>query len=232
MLARQARPTPLTSPVTGPTDWKETSWQARTGRTRISTRSLVSPRMLSDADIKKAYRKLARKYHPDTNPGDATAEKTFKDVSEAYSVLSDAEDRQQYDAIRAMGGGARFSAGGTGAPGAGGFEDVFGGLFNGGGGRGRGGQGFGGSGPAAGVCRPVRWRRRRLWRLPATSPPRARTARRTPASPLPAPSAAPPSACASPTATSSTSAFRPASRTARRSGSRARASPVRPAPAT
>ncbi|WP_427015615.1 DnaJ C-terminal domain-containing protein [Pseudarthrobacter sp. P1] len=99
----------------------------------------------SDADIKKAYRKLARKYHPDTNQGDATAEKTFKDVSEAYSVLSDAEDRQQYDAIRAMGGGARFSAGGTGAPGSGGFEDVFGGLFNGGG-RGRGSQGFGGSG--------------------------------------------------------------------------------------
>jgi molecular chaperone DnaJ len=100
----------------------------------------------TDADIKKAYRKLARKYHPDTNQGDATAEKTFKDVSEAYSVLSDAEDRQQYDAIRAMGGGARFSAGGAGAPGAGGFEDVFGGLFNGGGGGRRSSQGFGGSG--------------------------------------------------------------------------------------
>ncbi|WP_026556101.1 DnaJ C-terminal domain-containing protein [Arthrobacter sp. 35W] len=102
----------------------------------------------TDADIKKAYRKLARKYHPDTNSGDAAAEKTFKDVSEAYSVLSSAEDRQQYDAIRAMGGGARFSAGGAGAPGAGGFEDVFGGLFNSGGGRGRsrGGQSFNGSG--------------------------------------------------------------------------------------
>ena len=85
----------------------------------------------SDTDIKKAYRKLARKYHPDQNQGDAASEKTFKDVSEAYSVLSDAEQRQQYDAIRAMGGGARFSAGGAGgsAGGSAGFEDIFGNLF-------------------------------------------------------------------------------------------------------
>ncbi|NKX50615.1 DnaJ domain-containing protein [Arthrobacter deserti] len=83
----------------------------------------------SDADIKKAYRKLARKYHPDTNAGNDAAEKMFKDVSEAYSVLSDPEERQQYDAIRAMGSGARFSAGGAGGPGAGGFEDIFGNLF-------------------------------------------------------------------------------------------------------
>lgn len=86
----------------------------------------------SDADIKKAYRKLARKYHPDTNSGDATAEKKFKDISEAYSVLSDAEERQQYDAIRAM-GGARFAPGAArGGPANGGFEDLFGGLFGGG----------------------------------------------------------------------------------------------------
>ncbi|MFJ5957008.1 DnaJ C-terminal domain-containing protein [Paenarthrobacter sp. NPDC092416] len=89
----------------------------------------------SDADIKKAYRKLARQYHPDTNSGDAAAEKRFKDISEAYSVLSSAEDRQQYDAIRAM-GGARFApgaGGGRGGAGAnGGFEDLFGGLFGGG----------------------------------------------------------------------------------------------------
>ncbi|KNC18670.1 molecular chaperone DnaJ [Arthrobacter sp. RIT-PI-e] len=85
----------------------------------------------SDADIKKAYRKLARKYHPDQNQGDAAAERTFKNISEAYSVLSDAEQRQQYDAIRAMGGGARFSAGGAGggAGGRAGFEDIFGNLF-------------------------------------------------------------------------------------------------------
>ena len=90
------------------------------------------PKDASDADIKKAYRKLARKYHPDQNQGDANAERMFKDLSEAYSVLSDAEERQQYDAIRAMGSGARFSAGGApGGAGAGGagFEDIFGDLF-------------------------------------------------------------------------------------------------------
>ncbi|OFI36837.1 molecular chaperone DnaJ [Arthrobacter sp. SW1] len=86
----------------------------------------------SDADIKKAYRKLARQYHPDTNAGDAAAEKKFKDISEAYSVLSVPEERQQYDAIRAMGGGARFAPGGHGGAGNGGFEDLFGGLFGGG----------------------------------------------------------------------------------------------------
>ncbi|MDP5228468.1 MULTISPECIES: DnaJ C-terminal domain-containing protein [Arthrobacter] len=93
----------------------------------------------SDADIKKAYRKLARKYHPDTNAGDAEAEKKFKDITEANSVLSNPEDRQQYDAIRAMGGGARFAPGGHNGN-AGGFEDLFGGIFNQGG-RGRGGAG-------------------------------------------------------------------------------------------
>lgn len=100
----------------------------------------------SDADIKKAYRKLARKYHPDTNSGDPAAEKTFKDVSEAYSVLSSKEDREQYDAIRAMGGGARFSAGGAGQGAGGGFEDVFGDLFGGGRAPRGGTQGFNGSG--------------------------------------------------------------------------------------
>jgi molecular chaperone DnaJ len=83
---------------------------------------------VSQADLKKAYRKLARQYHPDSNPGDAKAEARFKDISEAYSVLSDETQRQEYDQIRAMGSGARFTAGGGGGQ-AGGFEDVFGNLF-------------------------------------------------------------------------------------------------------
>ncbi|WP_194420926.1 DnaJ C-terminal domain-containing protein [Microbacterium abyssi] len=77
---------------------------------------------VSDAELKKTYRKLARKYHPDSNQGDAKAEATFKEISEAYSVLSDPEQRKEYDEIRAMGSGARFTASGSGA---GGFEDVF-----------------------------------------------------------------------------------------------------------
>ncbi len=89
----------------------------------------------SEAEIKKVYRKLARQHHPDSNPGNAAAEAKFKEISEAYSVLSDAEQRKEYDAVRAMGSGARFTA--PGSAGAGGFEDVFGGMFGGqpGGGR-------------------------------------------------------------------------------------------------
>jgi molecular chaperone DnaJ len=77
---------------------------------------------ISDAELKKTYRKLARQYHPDSTQGDAAAESKFKEISEAYSVLSDKERREEYDQIRAMGSGARFQApGGAG----GGFEDVF-----------------------------------------------------------------------------------------------------------
>jgi molecular chaperone DnaJ len=89
----------------------------------------------SAADIKKTYRKLARQYHPDSNPGDTKSEAKFKEISEAYSVLSDEEQRKEYDAVRAMGSGARFTAPGS-TGGAGGFEDVFGGMFGGGGGGG------------------------------------------------------------------------------------------------
>src|SRR5579875_535355 len=85
-------------------------------------------RSVSQTDLKKAYRKLARQFHPDSNPGDTAAEARFKEISEAYSVLSDEEQRTEYDQIRAMGSGARFTAGGAGQQG-GGFEDVFGGLF-------------------------------------------------------------------------------------------------------
>ena len=82
-----------------------------------------------DAAIKKPYRALAKKYHPDVNPGDAEAEKKFKEASEAYAVLSDAEKRRQYDQF----GHAAFEGG---AGGAGGFDfsgmdfsDIFGDLF-------------------------------------------------------------------------------------------------------
>ena len=91
----------------------------------------------SDDDIKKAYRKLARKYHPDVNKT-KEAEEKFKDISEAYDVLSKKEDRQKYDAIRQFGmGGARF-AGGSGGFDASGFSDIFGSMF----GQGAGGYGY------------------------------------------------------------------------------------------
>ncbi|MEY3625465.1 MAG: hypothetical protein RL696_846 [Actinomycetota bacterium] len=102
---------------------------------------------VSEAELKKVYRKLAKENHPDLHPGDAKAEARFKDISEAYDVLSDKEQRREYDAIKAMGGGARFQAGGPG--GAGGFEDVFSNLF-GGGFQGGGFPGFGGFGPQRG----------------------------------------------------------------------------------
>jgi len=71
-----------------------------------------------DAALKKAYRVLAKKYHPDMNPGDAEAEKKFKEASEAYAVLSDPEKRRQYDQF----GHAAFEQGGPGAGGFGGFD--------------------------------------------------------------------------------------------------------------
>ncbi|KAM9864681.1 Curved DNA-binding protein [Leucobacter aridicollis] len=93
-------------------------------------RTLGVSKDADDAELKKVYRKLARKYHPDSNPGDTAAEAKFKEISEAYSVLSDKEQRSEYDQIRAMGaGGARFTSGGQGGQG---FEDVFGGMFGGG----------------------------------------------------------------------------------------------------
>ena len=92
-----------------------------------------------EATIKKAYRQLAKKYHPDMNPGDKEAEKKYKEASEAYAVLSDAEKRRQYDQF----GHAAFEQGGGGAGGFGGFDfnggdmgdifgDIFGDLFGGG----------------------------------------------------------------------------------------------------
>ena len=116
-------------------------------------RVLGVPKDADDATIKKAYRKLARKLHPDQNAGDAKAEERFKEIGEAYAVLSDPQERRQYDQIRAMtSGGARFTAGPGGE--GGGFEDIFSGMFGGGTGPnvrfstgGRGPGGAGGAGP-------------------------------------------------------------------------------------
>src|SRR3954449_3633282 len=113
------------------------------------------PKDATEAEIKKAYRKLARENHPDANRGDAKAEERFKNASEAYDVLGDAKRRKEYDEARALfgnggfrpgpGAGGQFNfdlgdlfggpQGGTGPGGAaggfgGGIGDVFGGLFN------------------------------------------------------------------------------------------------------
>ena len=96
-------------------------------------------RSADEAAIKKAYRTLAKKYHPDINPGDAEAEKKFKEVNEAYAVLSDPEKKAKYDQF----GHAAFEAGGGGFGGFGDFgfdmSDIFSSFFGG---------GFGGGGSA------------------------------------------------------------------------------------
>jgi molecular chaperone DnaJ len=86
-------------------------------------------RTATDQEIKSAYRRLAVKYHPDKNPNDATAEEKFKEAAEAYSVLSDAEQRRRYDRFGHAGVSSSAGAGNWGAPGFGGIEDILGDLF-------------------------------------------------------------------------------------------------------
>src|SRR6476659_10980295 len=97
----------------------------------------------SQDEIKKAYRKLARQHHPDANPGDAAAEERFKEVQQAYDVLSDAEKRKQYDRCGSAngrggpGGGFNFPTEGFDLGDLGDLGDIFSGLFGGRGGRGQ-----------------------------------------------------------------------------------------------
>src|SRR5204863_10119737 len=103
------------------------------------------PKNASAAEVKKAYRKLAQRHHPDANAGNKEAEERFKEVSAAYDVLGDQDKRKQYDQVREMAASGFGSGGGAGWPGAGGgpvrvegfpegfdvgdLGDLFGGLF-------------------------------------------------------------------------------------------------------
>ncbi|HWY38665.1 MAG TPA: DnaJ domain-containing protein, partial [Bacteroidia bacterium] len=99
-------------------------------------------RNASEDEIKKAYRKMAIKYHPDKNPGNKAAEENFKEAAEAYEVLSDANKRQRYNQYGHAANASSASGGGAGSYGGGGmnmedifsqFGDIFGGAFGGGG---------------------------------------------------------------------------------------------------
>jgi molecular chaperone DnaJ len=142
-------------------DWLEKDFYAALGVAKDA----------SPADIKKAYRKLARELHPDKNPDNAKSEARFKEVSEAYDVLSDASKRKEYDEARSLFAGGAFRGGFPGAGqgggaafdmsdlfsrnsarsgGAGGLGDIFGGLFNSGSGGGSARRPRSNSGPVRG----------------------------------------------------------------------------------
>jgi molecular chaperone DnaJ len=108
----------------------------------------------TDAEIKKSYRKLARQYHPDRNPGDKQAEERFKEISQAYDVLSDSDKRKSYD--RGTGPFGGFAGGFDPSSFGGGFSDILSNLFGGGGGAG--GRGRTGAGGARGGAAQQRGR--------------------------------------------------------------------------
>ena len=129
--------------MTAQREWFEKDYYAVLGVAKDAT----------DKEITKTYRKLARKYHPDTNPGNAAAEEKFKDISAAYDVLGDESRRKEYDEVRRAGpsafgmNGARGGHGGQGGfsggqpfdMGGADISDLIGQMFGGRGGRGRGG---------------------------------------------------------------------------------------------
>src|ERR1700744_2734764 len=103
-------------------------------------KTLGVPKTATAAEIKKAYRELARKFHPDANKGDAKAEERFKEITEAYNVLSDDKQRKEYDDARSMFGSGFRVPGGSRTGSGGGFGgstfdlgDLFGGNAGGGG---------------------------------------------------------------------------------------------------
>ncbi len=120
-------------------------------------RILEVEKTASAKELSKAYRTLARKYHPDTNPGDSAAEERFKEISSAYEVVGDEATRKKYDEFRRLGGAGGgayggFPRGGRADPGdLGDLSDLLGGLFGNARGGGSGRSGFGGFGPMPGT---------------------------------------------------------------------------------
>src|SRR5690554_7895957 len=89
------------------------------------------PKSADEKEVKKAYRRLAMKYHPDRNPGDKEAEEKFKEATEAYEVLSDANRRAAYDQIGHAGADAAAAGAGGGVGGGARLSDIFGDVFGG-----------------------------------------------------------------------------------------------------
>ena len=138
-------------------EWFETDYYAVLGVAKEA----------AQADVTKAYRKLARQYHPDTNPGDNAAEERFKQISSAYEVVGDEDKRASYDEARSMGPGGGAFGGGRASNGGFGFEgvdlgDILGSVFGGGGADASGLFGDQAGGRYARIKRPGRDREARL----------------------------------------------------------------------